>query len=63
VRVEDLQQGSRVHDDPLRQRRALRWDLVLLGVLSAFGPLSMDLYLPALRRWRASSAQARRRSS
>ena len=27
----------------------LRWDLMLLlGVLSAFGPLSMDLYLPAL---------------
>jgi DHA1 family bicyclomycin/chloramphenicol resistance-like MFS transporter len=30
-------------------RQGLRWDLmVLLGVLSAFGPLSMDLYLPAL---------------
>ena len=30
-------------------RPGLRWDLMLLlGVLSAFGPLSMDLYLPAL---------------
>ena len=31
------------------ERPGLRWDLMLLlGVLSAFGPLSMDLYLPAL---------------
>jgi hypothetical protein len=50
VRVEDSRQGSgRAHDDPLRQRRAVRWELLfLLGVLSAFGPLSMDLHLPAL---------------
>lgn len=35
-------------DKPIGRRQAIVWLIALLGSLTAFGPLSLDLYLPAL---------------